>query len=569
MTLNPQWPHWPRQHHMDSTPRGGSYLGSPATPRSCSFLSSIGYPICNRTNCWQSRRPFEQNEFSDQILQGSFNINLLTSSVEVQDIVKSMSYQDTSNPLEFDCTITVNQLKEQFKVAKESTASSRNGLHYGHWKILLQDDNGLFPYASMICFAFKWGVPTKAWEMVVQPVLKKDQGSPKITRLWWIVLFNATMNMGFRIIFGHCMMKMATKMGILFPYQFGSRSRHSALGCVLLKWLSYDMACLLITLLCVFDCDATACFNQMIPSQCMTLGRQTGVQAGPVRLHLRISENMKYHIKIAYGVSLGHFVTSFFLLILGLMQGSAAAGAFWALSSSLLLAMLQQCHKPTRFPSPRAHVYTAQNGKANINDMALWKLTMTGTISTLVQSMNVMAQTWERLLWVLGGGLNLKKCYWFAVSWKWTKTGEPSMEMILDNPDLEIWLTQGSNHASTLPITHVEVTKGTCTIGARLCPSRSDKAKLLYRIEHRKKLHQCLQQAPTNKEEMHLGFWNVLTGSRICTSDEMFRPNPVTVQWLVNILWQHSSESLELPAKGFGNKWHWLPRWCHQILRTY
>ena len=186
-------------------------------------------------------------------------------------------------------------------------------------------------------------------------------------------------------------------------------------------------------------------------------------------------------------------MTSFFLLILGMMQGSAAISAFWALSSSLLLAMLQQCYKPTRFPSPRAHVCTARNGKANMDDMALWKLTMTSTISTLVQSMNVMAQMWERLLWVSGGGLNLKKCYWFAVSWKWTKTGEPSMEMISDNPDLEIQLTQGSNHASMLPITHIEVTEGTCTIGARLCPSRSDKAKLLYHIEHGKKLCQHLQ----------------------------------------------------------------------------
>ena len=159
--------------------------------------------------------------------------------------------------------------------------------------------------------------------------------------------------MGFRIIFGHRMMKMATKMGLLSPYQFGSRSGHNALGCVLLKHLSYNTAQLLVALLCIFDNDAMACFDRMIPSQCMTLGRRIGVQEGPVRLHLKISKRMKHHIKTAYGISPGHFVTSFFLLILGMMQGSAAVGAFWALSSSLLLAILQQHHKPTRFTSPR------------------------------------------------------------------------------------------------------------------------------------------------------------------------------------------------------------------------
>ena len=94
-----------------------------------------------------------------------------------------------------------------------------------------------------------------------------------------------------------------------------------------------------------------------------------------------------------------------------------------------------------------------RNAKANVDDTALWKLSMTGTIHALVQSMNAMAQMWERLLWVSGGGLNLKKCYWYAVSWKWTKTGEPSMELISANPDLEIHLTQGSNHEFMLPIT--------------------------------------------------------------------------------------------------------------------
>ena len=248
--------------------------------------------------------PFEQNEFSDKILQGTFDIDSLTNSIEVRDIVKGMSYQDPSNLPEFDCTITVAQLKEQFKSAKESTASSPNGLHYGHWKTLLWDDDIFFPFASMISFAFKWGVPPKAWETAVQSVLEKDQGSPKITWLRWIVLLDAAMNMGFRIIFGHRMMKMATKMGLLSPYQFGSRSGHNALGCVLLKRLSYDTALLLVALLCVFDNDATACFDRMIPSQCMTLGRRIGVQEGPVRLHLKISKRMKYHIKTAYGIPL-------------------------------------------------------------------------------------------------------------------------------------------------------------------------------------------------------------------------------------------------------------------------
>ena len=87
-------------------------------------------------------------------------------------------------------------------------------------------------------------------------------------------------------------------------------------------------------------------------------------------------------------------------------------------------------------------------------------------IQAPVLSMCEMAQMWERLLWVSSGGLNLKKCYWFAVSWKWTKTGKPSMETIAVTLDLKIRLTQGDDHASMLPITRVKVTEGTRTLGA-------------------------------------------------------------------------------------------------------
>ena len=46
---------------------------------------------------------------------------------------------------------------------------------------------------------------------------------------------------GFCTIFGHQMMKMASKMGVIHIYQFGARSGHMAIGFVLVKCLSYDM----------------------------------------------------------------------------------------------------------------------------------------------------------------------------------------------------------------------------------------------------------------------------------------------------------------------------------------
>ena len=127
--------------------------------------------------------PFKFNEYSKQILQGTFDIESLTNSVEVIDIVKAMRYINPANPPEFDCTLTGPDLREQFKKVKESTASSPTGLHYGHWKMLRKDEDTFEPFAMLISFAFQWGIPPRAWETTVQPVLEKDKGSPKITQL--------------------------------------------------------------------------------------------------------------------------------------------------------------------------------------------------------------------------------------------------------------------------------------------------------------------------------------------------------------------------------------------------
>ena len=152
--------------------------------------------------------------------------------------------------------------------------------------------------------------------------------------------------------------------------------------------------------MCMFNCDARACYNQMILSQCLNQGARISVHEGPIKLHLKVSQNMKYHIKMAYGVSKAYFATTLLFTIFGMMQGSAAIGAFWGLMLSLLPTCLSKQHKPMRFPcSPQECVYTGQNGEAFVDDTTLWLLVMTRMLASLVLQMTHMVQMWECLLW--------------------------------------------------------------------------------------------------------------------------------------------------------------------------
>ena len=91
---------------------------------------------------------------------------------------------------------------------------------------------------------------------------KDDPGQPiKINCVHCVQLLCAALNMGFCIIWGQEMMKRTTKHGLLSPYQFGARNSHMAISCILLKHTSYDIICLMCLTACIFDNDATACYE--------------------------------------------------------------------------------------------------------------------------------------------------------------------------------------------------------------------------------------------------------------------------------------------------------------------
>ena len=65
----------------------------------------------------------------------------------------------------------------------------------------------------------------------------------------------------------------AEKHGILHKAQFGSRQGKMAISAVLLKRLSYDIIRQARMDACIFDNDASACYDRMIPSIAMLKSR--------------------------------------------------------------------------------------------------------------------------------------------------------------------------------------------------------------------------------------------------------------------------------------------------------
>ena len=80
-----------------------------------------------------------------------------------------------------------------------------------------------------------------------------------------------------------------------------------------------------------------------------------------------------------------------------------------------------------------------------VDDTNLW---LTGTYpftptSTLVSTMQRVAQVWERLLFASSGALALQKCFYYLVCWKWTPHGFPFLTSVTDSPTTPLQMTSG------------------------------------------------------------------------------------------------------------------------------
>jgi hypothetical protein len=112
------------------------------------------------------------------------------------------------------------------------------------------------------------------------------------------------------------------------------------ISAILLKRLSYDICRQMQLTAAIFDNDHTAAFDHMIPSQCMILSVQEGVNIEAIETHLRVLCKTEYRVKSAHGVSPNFFKSMTNLLILGLLQGSAAVSIMWTMLSTLAFTVL-------------------------------------------------------------------------------------------------------------------------------------------------------------------------------------------------------------------------------------
>lgn len=346
--------------------------------------------------------------------------------------------------------ITTDDVVKGFKTWSENTSTSPSNRHLGHYKALIQDARLLQCLTWFLQIVTSRGIAVSRWCNATNVLIEKDTGRPKIHRLRIIHLFEADYNFFLKLQWGHRLIRRADELNILHDGQYGSRPGRMAIEPVMLLQLTTDLCMVLKHNLARFDNDASACYDRIIVALAMLAARRCGMPEESVQTHADVLRLMKYTVKTVHGVSDENYSGTVFEPLFGTGQGSGASPAVWL---SLVVVMLNTFERliPERmhFVSPDGKITNSRVVDAFVDDTSIGFTDGSGSLELegLISRLQEISQTWEHLLHLSGGSLNLKKCSWYVLTWDW-KGGRP----VIRNrhaSDTEIKLRQGTSTEET------------------------------------------------------------------------------------------------------------------------
>jgi len=312
----------------------------------------------------------------------------------------------------------------------------------------------------MMSIPFLLGFSPDRWGHAFQFMLEKKPGIQILDQMRVIQIVEADMNMAAKIIIAHKLMHRAESQGNLPDQQHGFRSNRSAIGAALLKCITYDFIHLTRQQAIVFNNDAKACFDRVIPLAVAIAMERQGLGCTAVEAFVDILRSMKYKVKTQLGISEEQF-SNLLDILLGTLQGACWSTTTWTMTSAVLLANIEKQSPGITLYNPQQTISDKRAAEAFADDADLW-LTFQGSFQEACAKMEKIAQYWEQSLFASGGALALNKCFWYGISWQW-KDGIPSVATIEESPGT-ISLSSGYDN-SKHNITRCEPGNGKCTLG--------------------------------------------------------------------------------------------------------
>jgi hypothetical protein len=256
--------------------------------------------------------------------------------------------------------------------------------------------------------------------------------------------------------------------------------------------------------------DATACYDRIIPNLAMVVSRKFGVSKEVTILNASTLQQAKYHIRTVMGLSSSSYSHHEDMPIYGTGQGSRNSTMIWCFLSSLLFECYDKQAFPAVYTNPDrtnrqtwAMVGFVDESKGQVNNFD--EQDTPASLSTLKEKARTNATAWANLLSASGGALELSKCSYHMLVWKFSRQGAPVLtncEPALRNLPVQDPIT-GLEHSMGYLAPH----SAHKTLGHYKEPAGTQKQQFEQLQRKSDKVTAFLWTTPLNREESWL-FYN-------------------------------------------------------------
>ena len=389
----------------------------------------------------------------DMLLEGNYDYNKIPNLTNgAKSLLNRLGDQNRLSEIPND--ITFEEFTSALKKWSEGTSTSPSGRHLGHYKCTFVDDNCSKKYETekeytdpkhnimkvyyhITHAAVNIGVSLKRWQTSITSMIEKIPGCPKINKLRVIHLYEADYNLVLKILWARRLVWHVHNNKRLNEGQAGSRPGRNSIDVVIQKEMKYLYSLLTKTGLATMDNDAKSCYDRIICDIAMIISQYFGISSQTVSVQSRTLRKMRYRLRTALGDSKGYYEHTQETPIHGTGQGSCASPALWLIISSILMDCLSELSGGMTMKDVTNVHQIKQWIDGFVDDTSLFSnLINTGfnpnDVHTLHQNLARDMTAWQELLEASGGKLELSKCFYYILSWKFDHEGKAIPTTIIE-----------------------------------------------------------------------------------------------------------------------------------------
>ena len=448
-----------------------------------------------------------------------------THSHELVDFLHELR-PSPMDPPQIDTTITLPQLKQGFRLWRETTSTSPLGRHLPLYKMWLNeegDEEGNIisgevffqTILDIINISHTLQTPLQRWATIHNIFILKSPNDFRPHRLRALHKIDAELNLVRRELIAKRLLRNAEQSQYLDDSNYGGRNGKTANDAVMKKFLTLQIWQLQRHNGALTDCDAKACYDRVVPMLLYQCYHKAGLPHHTCQWLKNCLTQMKYHAVTAHGISTEYSASTDSQQLYGIGQGATDAPTGWLLVSTILSRYYNKKATGTILQDPTGQYRTQWKHVMFVDDTYLIHSSTDpsaplSTIEALVQN---DVSHWNTGLHITGGKLEGNKSKYLILIWEYTADGIPFLQ-VHDDCQNEVTINLYNNPTEQLARiphdTHISKFK---SLGTYLTGSLDTKYEQQVALEKIQKFTRFLVTCPLKPNETWLAYRQYLIPS--------------------------------------------------------